>query len=48
MALSHPQRVERLVLIDGLPDRVRERLVSPLMRRAVETARRAAALALTK
>jgi pimeloyl-ACP methyl ester carboxylesterase len=37
MALSHPQRVERLVLIDGLPDRVRERLVSPLMRRAVDS-----------
>jgi pimeloyl-ACP methyl ester carboxylesterase len=37
MALNHPQRVERLVLIDGLPDRVRERLVSPLMRRAVDS-----------
>ena len=37
MALTHPQRVDRLVLIDGLPDRVRERLASPLMQRAVNT-----------
>lgn len=37
MALIHPQRVDRLVLIDGLPDHVRERLASPLMRRAVNT-----------
>ena len=37
MALSHPQRVERLVLIDVLADRVRECLVSPLMRRAVDS-----------
>ena len=37
MALTYPQRVDRLVLIDGLPDRVRERLASPLMRRAVDS-----------
>jgi pimeloyl-ACP methyl ester carboxylesterase len=37
MALNHPQRVDRLVLIDGLPDHVRERLASPLMRRAVDS-----------
>jgi len=37
MALTHPERVDRLVLIDSLPDHVRERLTSPLMRRAVET-----------
>ena len=32
-----PERVDRLVLIDRFPDHVRERLVSPLMRRAVDT-----------
>ncbi len=37
MALTYPERVHRLVLIDGLPDHVRERLVSPLMRRAINT-----------
>ena len=37
MALDHPQRVERLVLIDGLPAHVRERLASPLMQRAVNS-----------
>jgi pimeloyl-ACP methyl ester carboxylesterase len=37
MALNHPERVDRLVLIDGLPDHVRERLASPLMQRAVNS-----------
>ncbi|GMV48772.1 MAG: 2-hydroxy-6-oxononadienedioate/2-hydroxy-6-oxononatrienedioate hydrolase [Nitrospirae bacterium] len=37
MALTHPEHVDRLILIDGLPDRVRERLSSPLMKRAVNT-----------
>ncbi len=37
MALSHPERVDRLILIDGLPDRIAERLTSPLIRRAIET-----------
>ena len=37
MALTHPERIHRLVLIDTLPDHVRERLVSPLMRRAINT-----------
>ncbi len=37
MALTYPERVHRLVLIDTLPDRVRERLVSPLMQRAINT-----------
>lgn len=37
MALSHPDRVNRLVLIGGFPDRVRERLKSPLIRRLIET-----------
>jgi pimeloyl-ACP methyl ester carboxylesterase len=37
MALHHPDRVDRLVLIDGLPDHVRERLASPLMQRAVNS-----------
>lgn len=37
MALAHPERVDRLVLVGGLPDRVRERLASPLIRRAVES-----------
>lgn len=37
MALSHPDRVDRLVLISGLPKNVREKLVSPLIRRAVDS-----------
>lgn len=37
MALSHPERVDQLVLISGLPDRVTERLTSPLIRRAIGT-----------
>lgn len=37
MALAHPERVDRLVLIAGFPDRVRERLTSPLFQRAVDS-----------
>lgn len=37
MALSHPERVDQLVLITGLPDRITERLTSPLIRRATGT-----------
>lgn len=37
MALKHPERVDRLVLIAGLPDRVDEKVTSPLIKRAIET-----------
>ncbi len=37
MALTHPDRVDRLILIDGMPNGVREKLASPLIRRAVDT-----------
>lgn len=37
MALTYPERVHRLILINSLPDHVQERLVSPLMRRAIST-----------
>lgn len=37
MALAHPERVDRLVLIGGLPDRISEKLKSPLIRRSIET-----------
>lgn len=36
MALAHPERVDHLVLISGLPDHVHEKLTSPLIRRAVD------------
>jgi pimeloyl-ACP methyl ester carboxylesterase len=36
MALSHPDRVSRLVLIGGLPANVRERLTSPSIQRALD------------
>jgi pimeloyl-ACP methyl ester carboxylesterase len=36
-ALTYPDRVDRLVLIDGLPPGVESKLTSPLMKRAVET-----------
>jgi len=37
MALTYPDRVDRLVLISGFPDRVREKLRSPMFRRAVDS-----------
>jgi pimeloyl-ACP methyl ester carboxylesterase len=37
MALEHPERVTRLVLIGGLPREVRHKLTSPSIRRALET-----------
>jgi pimeloyl-ACP methyl ester carboxylesterase len=36
-ALTYPDRVDRMVLIDGLPAGVESKLASPLMKRAVET-----------
>jgi pimeloyl-ACP methyl ester carboxylesterase len=38
MALTYPDRVSQLVLIDGLPANVRERLTSPSIKRALDTA----------
>jgi len=37
MAVACPQRVDRLVLIDGLPQGVREKVTGPLVKLAVET-----------
>jgi pimeloyl-ACP methyl ester carboxylesterase len=37
MAVAHPDRVSRVVLIDGLPAHVRERLTSPSIQRALDT-----------
>lgn len=37
MALNHPNRVDKLVLIGGLPARVMDHLASPSFRRAMET-----------
>ncbi len=37
MALTHPTRVAKLILIDGLPDGVMNKLASPSIRRALET-----------
>lgn len=37
MALTHPARVNKLVLIGGLPPDVMEKLTSPTIRRAMET-----------
>ena len=37
MALEHPSRVHKLVLISGLPKQVMKKLTSPSVRRALET-----------
>ena len=37
MALEHPDRVSKLVLIDGFPANVRERVTSPSIQRALDT-----------
>ena len=37
MALTHPTRVDKLVLIDGLPQQVMKKLTSPSVRLALET-----------
>ncbi len=37
MALAHPTRIAKLILIDGLPQHVMEKLNSPSVRRALET-----------
>jgi pimeloyl-ACP methyl ester carboxylesterase len=37
MALAHPERVDRLVLIGGLPAHVRENTASPLIRRTIDS-----------
>ncbi len=37
MALAHPERVDRLVLIGGFPDHVKDKLTSPLIKRTLDT-----------
>jgi pimeloyl-ACP methyl ester carboxylesterase len=37
MALTYPDRVDRVALIDGLPDHVKDRLTSPLLQQALNT-----------
>jgi pimeloyl-ACP methyl ester carboxylesterase len=37
MALAHPARVSKLILVGGLPANVREKLTSPSIKRAVDT-----------
>ncbi|HEU4683018.1 MAG TPA: alpha/beta hydrolase [Nitrospira sp.] len=37
MALAHPERVDKLILIDGLPRDILQKLTSPLIRRALES-----------
>jgi len=37
MALTHPARVDKLVLIDGLPSHVIQKLTSPTIKRALES-----------
>jgi pimeloyl-ACP methyl ester carboxylesterase len=36
MALTYPERVDRIVLIGGLPDHIREKVTSPMIRRALD------------
>lgn len=36
MALTHPDQIDRLILISGLPDRIRTKLASPLIRHALD------------
>lgn len=35
MALTYPDRVDKIVLIDGLPDQIRDKLTSPSLQRAL-------------
>jgi len=37
MALEHPDRVTKLVLISGLPQHVRQKLTNPTIKRALDT-----------
>ena len=37
MAVAYPDRVDRVVLISGLPDHIMDKLTSPMMRRAMES-----------
>lgn len=37
MALTHPERVDKLILIDGLPNQVTNKLTSPTIKRALES-----------
>ena len=37
MALAHPDRVSKLILVDGFPAHVREKLTSPSIQRALNT-----------
>lgn len=36
-ALTYPDRVDRMILIAGMPNQVREKLASPLIKRAIES-----------
>jgi len=36
MALTYPERVDRLILIDGFPDHVHDRLASPTLKRMLD------------